>query len=481
MSKKIGLSEFIERANRVHHDLYEYSMIRGYVNNRVKMPIICKEHGVFYQSADKHLKGQGCPMCGGTKVSDKESFIRKAIDVHGEKYDYSKVVYINSKTKVKIICPEHGEFEQTPHNHLKGQGCPRCVGKLKTTFDFVEECKAKYGEKYDYTKVDYTKNDEKVCIICKKHGEFWMTPANHLQGEECPKCSNGMHSSKFENEIKDYLESLNVKVEVSNRTILDNNNEIDLFLPEYNIGIECDGLYWHCEKFKSPTYHLSKTKECEEKGIRLIHIFEDEWSDKKELMKTMLRTFLGKLSDKIYARKCMIKQVSSPDKRSFLNANHIQGNCQSLINLGLYYNGNLVSLMTFGKPRINMGGDKTEGTWELVRFCNKSNFIVNGGASKLLKEFIKEYHPKKIVSYADKRWSTGNLYKKIGFTRIKDSKPNYFYIINNHRENRFKYRKSVLVNEGFNKNKSEHEIMLERGIYRIYDCGCKVYVREIVA
>jgi hypothetical protein len=130
--------------------------------------------------------------------------------------------------------------------------------------------------------------------------------------------------------------------------------------------------------------------------------------------------------------------------------------------------------MTFGKGRVMMGGDSNQ--YELLRFCNKLNTTVIGGADKLLKHFIKTYNPKEIISYADRRWSQGDLYKKLGFTHIHDSKPNYFYIINKKREYRFKYRKDVLVKEGFDASKSEHHIMLDRGLYRIYDCGNKKYI-----
>ena len=221
---------------------------------------------------------------------------------------------------------------------------------------------------------------------------------------------------------------------------------------------------------------MNKTIECEDKGIRLIHIFEDEWLNKREIWESMLRNVFHKITNKIYARKCTVKLVSERDKKIFLNGNHIQGNANSSVNLGLYYNDELVSLMTFGKPRINMGGKDKDGYWELVRFCNKINTSVVGGASKLFKHFIEDYNPINIVSYSDKRWATGGLYDKLGFIHDHDSKPNYYYVINNERKNRFGFRKDKLIKEGFDKNKSEHEIMLERKIYRIYDCGCRCHV-----
>ena len=157
----------------------------------------------------------------------------------------------------------------------------------------------------------------------------------------------------------------------------------------------------------------------------------------------------------------------------FLFENHIQGKCPSSIKLGLFYNDEIVSLMTFGKSRHFIGNGKTE--WELLRFCNKMDTRVVGGASKLLKHFIKTYNPNEIVSYADKRWSDGNLYEVLGFQKYNESKPNYFYIVNGKREYRFNYRKSILVKQGYDPNKTEKQIMEERGIPRIYDCGCLCY------
>jgi hypothetical protein len=246
-----------------------------------------------------------------------------------------------------------------------------------------------------------------------------------------------------------------------------------------NIAIEFDGLYWHSEKKVKNDYHLNKTIECEKKGIQLIHVFEDEWLYKQDIVKSRLSNILGLTPSKIYGRKTEIREVTPKDSKVFLDTNHIQGNVNSSIKLGLYYNDELVSLMTFGTLRKSMGGISKEGSYELFRFCNKLDTTVIGGADKLLKHFIKTYNPKEIISYADRRWSQGGLYEKLGFTHIHDSKPNYWYIIGTNREYRFKYRKDVLVKEGFDPSKTEHQIMLERGINRIYDCGNKKYVLSI--
>ena len=275
-----------------------------------------------------------------------------------------------------------------------------------------------------------------------------------------------------EKELSDFINDLGFDVTTSDRDIL-NGKEIDILVKEKNIGFELNGLYYHCDLFKDKNYHIDKTNECNKEGIRLIHIFEDEWDNKKDIVKSRIKNLLGLTDNRIYGRKCIIKKVPTKIKTKFLNENHIQGTVGSKINYGLYYGDELVSIMTFGKGRNVMNGSNYE--WELLRFCNKINHSVIGGASKLLKHFIKENNPINIISYADIRWSDGNLYNKLGFDYKNSSKPNYYYVVNKKREHRYKFRKDVLVSEGFDSNKTEKEIMTERGYNRIYDCGNLVY------
>ena len=310
-------------------------------------------------------------------------------------------------------------------------------------------------------------------IICPEHGEFEQLADSHNKGKGCPRCSYSI--SKAEDEIVDLL-SDNLFVEKRFKT--NDGKEVDVFIPSLNIGIEYNGLRWHSEEFgRGEKYHLDKTLQSEKQGIQLIHIFEDEWLYKKEIVKSRLLNLVGKTPNKIYARRCEIKEVSSGDSMKFLEQNHIQGSVGSQIKIGLYYNDELVSLMNFSKPRINIGGKKEEGTYELIRFSNKLNTTVVGGASKLLKYFERNSNPKEIISYADRRWSQGNLYTQLGFDFIHFSQPNYFYVKSKRRENRFGYRKSILVKQGFDKNKTEKEIMQERGFNRIYDCGTLKFMK----
>lgn len=493
---------FVAEARLVHGDSYIYDKFE-FVNKKTKGTIYCPKHDIYFeQTPCKHLYGQGCPKCRYEKASKskthtQEWFLQKAKEIHGDKYDYSKSVYVKNHENLTIVCHEkdrygfeHGEFLMTPNNHLhksNPQGCPKC-GREKSiksrTIPFekyVSLASTVHNGKYIYDPSSYANTYSFIDITCPIHGVFNQKASNHLwMCQGCPKCANQM--SNAEGEIVEYLKSLNpnIVIEQRNRNII-KPFELDIFLPQQNIAIEFNGLVWHGEKFNHDKYsHLYKTKKCAENGIRLIHIFEDEWLCKKDIVKSRIKSILGGITDKIYARKCMIQYVDSRSAMKFLDDNHIQGRCKGKYHIGLYHDGELVSMMSFGCTRQQKKyNEDYENTYELLRFCNKLNITVIGGASKLLKYFIKNIKPSQIISYADKRWSNGNLYFQLGFKHIRDSVPNYFYIVGKHRENRFKYRKSELIKQGFDPSKSEHEIMLERKIYRIYDCGTMVFVKNI--
>ena len=292
----------------------------------------------------------------------------------------------------------------------------------------------------------------------------------------CNECM-GISSKSIEeiNILKFIKDNYTGEVIHNDRMVLD-GMEIDIYLPELKLGIEYNGLYWHSELFKEDNYHSDKSNKCESYGVQLIHIFEDEWLFKRDIIKSRLLNLLGG-SNKIYARKCEIRKIDDNKLiREFLLGNHTQGFVGSRIKLGLFYNDELVSLMTFGNLRKNMGQTSKEGSFELLRFCNKLNTSVVGGASRLFEYFMKNHSPKYILSYADRRWSNGNLYEKLGFEFNENTVPNFYYVKSDkNRLNRFNFRKDILVKEGYDNNKTERLIMLERGYYRVYDCGSKRY------
>jgi len=473
--EKINKKEkFIIKAKIKFNDKFDYSD-SNYLNSSTKIKIKCNEHNEFFeQIPSEHLRGKnGCNYCTRNPKVDNDFFITKAKSIHGDKYDYSQTNYLNSSTKVNIICKKHGIFNVLPNNHYK-QNCPKCFddNKFLSTNDFIIKAKSIHGDKYDYSKVDYNNSKDKINILCLEHSEFKQIPNDHLMGKGCPKC--GSIYNQMENELKDFIKSLNLSFEENTKKVIA-PYELDIFIPLKKVAIEFNGLYWHSEIYKDKNYHLNKTELCENKDIKLIHIFEDEWLNKKDVVKSRIKNILGFTEKKIYARKCVIKEISSKESRIFLNENHLQGNVNASIRLGLYYNDELVSLMTFGSLRKNLGNKSSDNQYELLRFCNKLNTSTIGGANKLLKYFITTHKPKEIISYADRRWSQGNLYSKLNFFKKHNTKPNYFYIVNEKRENRFNYRKDILVKEGFDDKLTEHQIMLNRKLYRIYDCGSICY------
>lgn len=205
---KRTLEEFISESNIIHNYKYDYSLV-DYVNTNTKVKIICKKHGIFDQIPKSHLKGSGCPKCKGGVKLDNKSFIEKSKLVHGNKYDYSLVNYINAKSKIKIICKEHGIFEQSANSHLQNHGCPYCYGNVKiNNFDFINKCKDLHDDKYDYSLVKYKGNKSKVKIICKEHGIFEQMPTKHYY-QGCPKCANKKRSDKIKLSKSDFLKRSN--------------------------------------------------------------------------------------------------------------------------------------------------------------------------------------------------------------------------------------------------------------------------------
>lgn len=347
---KLTREKWIEKAKQIHSNKYDYSKVE-YNNCRDFVVIICPIHGEFTQMACRHLIGNGCPKCAkdkraktcskkkttdefikecekkygnkfdytnveyinshtkvhlinnetkedvymtpttilsrnivGKNKVDTEKFITKAKKIHGNKYDYSDTIYVDSKTKIKFICPKHGVVEQLPENHLK-YGCRFCsreqsaIKRTKTLEQFINDAKKIHGDRYDYSKVEYKGNKTKVRIICKKHGEFLQSPIKHINGHGCPKCNN----STLETDIRLFLEKNNIKYENEYSPIFLKNGKgqqrIDFFLSEYNIGIECQGIQHFIPSSYQPLKQVEINKErdikkaelCKKNGINLIY------------------------------------------------------------------------------------------------------------------------------------------------------------------------------------------------------------------
>lgn len=401
-------------------------------------------------------KKQTCLKNYGVEWILKDSMIRKNGMI--EKYG------VDNNTK-RIEIREKYSKERKDQFYDSLFSTDRLKGKIIPLFS---------KEEYNGVGLDYRFK----CIKCVN--EF----SDKLEDGDIPRCKvcyPVKGSSLFEKEITEYIKNIlpNEKVIENDKLVL-NGKELDIYIPSKNVAIECNGLYWHGELNggKKRNYHLNKTDSCEKINVHLVHIFEDEWIDNEEIVKSKLSHILNvaKNTNKCYARCCEIKEISVKEKNDFLHKYHIQGDDFSNVKLGAYYKNELVAVMTFGKPRIAMGHKKhIDGQYELIRFATSRN--VTGVGSKLLSHFIKTYKPLKILSYADRRWTkmSNNVYEKLGFTKISNGTPNYWYVPkrNIKRLYRYKFRKQVLntVLENFNPYLSEWENMKNNGYDRIWDCG----------
>jgi len=472
---------FIDKANTIHQHIYDYSQVL-YINTDTKVEIVCPVHGSFFQTPRNHLfKKSGCNACAverskltNTKTNDE--FIIQSTHIHDNKYDYSRTHYKNANTKVEIVCPIHGSFFQTPSSHLRGNGCKKCAVRL-TTEGFIDKANSIHNGKYDYCSTQYFTGKEKINISCPEHGIFNQRAESHLQGIGCPTCANErtIKISSGEQQIVDFIKSIatHTQIILNSRSII-HPREIDIYIPEYNVAIEYNGIYWHSELAgKDKLYHITKTNVCNKQNIHLIHILESEWLQNPKIVKSRLQAKLQSIDNTIYARKCSIENIPPKQARIFYNENHIQGFVGSHTHLGLVFNDRLVSCMSFTKSRFNK-----KYNWELTRFCSVINTRVIGGASKLFTHFTKQYPQDSIVSYSDKRWNTGSVYQALGFEFSHSSAPNYFYFKNLTLLSRQKFQKHKLEKQlsNFDPNLTEWENMVKHGYNRIWDCGNDVWV-----
>ena len=462
----------------------------GRLRKSDKITLHCEKHGNFSQTIKSALAGCRCQQCyGDSKTGQtrytKNEWIAAFNDVHGEEFGYQMLPdLIYADAKIPIICKVHGEFMQAANVHRAGHGCKACAdtkaGQVLDTAAFIAIAQATHGNVYDYSRVVYKGAHIRIKIICKIHGEFLQRPNDHTSGKcGCPECafiqqSDSVYKSAPEYKIKEFIEQQGIQVI---HTYRDLGFEIDLYMPDKSVGIEFNGSYWHSELQgkKDSTYHTSKTALCKEQNIQLIHIWEHDWNIAQALVKSRILAKLG-VSERIYARKCVVKEINSSDANMFMDENHIQRACPASVRFGLFYKDKIVAAMTFGKPRYS---DKYN--FELLRYCSTKGFTVTGGASKLFAKFKSEHQSCAIISYSDRMWNTGALYERLGFVYSHSTKPAYHYTKDYLRfENRVAYQKHKLKDklEIFDPLLTEWQNMQANGYDRIWDCGNDVWTRS---
>lgn len=283
--------------------------------------------------------------------------------------------------------------------------------------------------------------------------------------------SESQSTSNEEKELLKFVKSIYSDEIIENDKSVINPYELDIYLPKRNLAFEFNGLYWHSSLHKDKYYRYNKTKKCEEKGIRLIHVFEDDWLYKTDIVKSMIKSSLGIYDDKIFARKCEIKEIDVKSYKKFMNENHLQGFTSATHYVGLFYDNILVQSVGINHNGLNK-------TWELNRMATKINTQVVGGFSKLVKYSVNKYDIKELKSYVFKAWFDGKGYESVGFKFDFECQPTWWYIIDNKKVNRMNYQKKFIERKYkndelkyYDKDKTEFENMANNGINWIWDCG----------
>jgi len=300
MPKKVNTSSFVAEAIKLNNT-YDYSLV-SYTKAISKVEIICKTHGSFFISPNNLLQGHGCPSCSKNKKMNTDEFIKKAKLIFDSKFDYSSSIYTGMNNKVKIICPEHGEFEQRASHHLNGHGCSKCYGNnVNNTIEFIQKANDKHNKKYDYSNVIYEGAKKQIKIICHTHGDFLQMPYKHLEGHGCYKCN----ISKGEIEIRRILDELSINY-IQRKSFSTCRNTktnkllfFDFYLPQLNYCIEYDGEqhfrsvdYFGGEKTLSDIIFRDeiKNKYCINNKIKLLRIQSKDFKKIKIILENFLST-----------------------------------------------------------------------------------------------------------------------------------------------------------------------------------------------
>lgn len=445
------------------------------------------------KSVIEKAKGTNKERYGGTGFQS-EKLKEKTIQQIKHKYgveNIMKIEEIKEKFRGENNPMKNPEIAKRASESLKGKS-----SKLKNkTYEEIhgkEKAKKLIQEKSQYFKSKFLPNLDKLMEYlevelidqeylgahikhnwkCKKCGNIFSHIWNALQqGYLCPICyPRKQPYSKGEKEIVEELKKFNLKIIENDRSII-YPKELDIFIPEKNVAIEFNGVYFHSESFNNnPKYHLEKTNLCKEKGIRLVHIFEDEWIYKREIVLERVKNILQiSKATKLHARNCSIQEIDSSIKNQFLEQFHIQGQDNSTVKLGAFFQNNLVAVMTFSYGNPAKGSRQKENVWELNRFCSDYNYNIRGIAGKLLEYFKRNYQWKEIFSYADRRWSNGSMYEQLGFKSDNKIRLNYWYVDPStyKRIHRFALRKKV----DEPKDIPEYVLRSKDGFSRIWDCG----------
>ena len=494
------LSESVEKIKATNKEKYgtEWYMQTDEYKERVKETCL-EKYGVEHHLQSKEVQAQIAATVkeryGVDNVSKNPEIQQKIKDALTERYGVSNISML-PEIQQQIVANNYAKYgvkhpmmlkefqDKAAQTNVERYGrkayTQQHIENIQNWYEFIDDpegyIKSHYDEKPRVEKLaeDLGVDNSTVDVYLERH------LARH-----CVKRARSL----MELELQDFMLSLDPSLSVIHnaRKVVGGHDELDLYMPDLDFAIECNPTCTHNSSAADPwggepksySYHLHKTKVAQEHGIFLFHIFGYEWTHKRSIIESMIRNILGKNENVIYARKCIVKEVPAIEAYQFLEDNHRQGGAQSSIRLGLYYNDNLVSLMTFGKMRnsIGTGKENLENTYELVRFCSVLNTTVVGAASKLFKYFLKEHQPEAVRSFSDRAHTRGKLYQNLGFKEVRRSDAGYVWVnvvtdVAYHRVNAQKKNlKAFLKDDSIDLSKTEKQIMEEHGFVQVFDSG----------
>lgn len=438
-----------------------------YIKNTKPVEVMCPGGHVWSPTLNNFLKGVRCPSCNGITTKHKIESVKEVIERSG--YKLVSYDYVNSLSKLDTICPNGHNYSVRFSDFKTGYRCAECANLKPYGLEKAREEFKKHG--YDLEDKEWNGYSAISNTVCDKGHKYRVSLAHFKShGSRCLTCNN-TGTSKAEIELSDWVKTyfpLAKKIKLENGKVR-SFSELDIFIPELNIAIEYNGLYWHSDIFQHKTYHSEKMAIANKNGIRLITIFEDEWRDRKDQVKGFLLSALSKNSKKIYARNCEVRVVEKTNAVAFLDDNHIQGSTVFQASIGLYHNDELVGLIT-GNKHHRQGHDSK---FVLNRLVFKRDYSIAGGSSRLLKyliKYAKDHGFNEIISWSDNRWSEGNVYKSLGFTLEEVLIPDYSYVKGPNRMSKQSCQKKLLTKKGA-VGDSESEMAKSLGYNRIWDCG----------
>lgn len=504
----------ISQKVKQNKELYEYvhtSDARDITLSQKIFNILNPDNETCNHGNNRNFKSlsYGYVFCGRASVClcAKET-VSKKVSLSKNKYSIDKKKSINSKrvaTNVsKYGIKNTGQLDKSINNHRQfyqdSSKVNEVTQSIKNTkqirygnqnYNNITKMKETYKQKSDeYWASRYSnenllilRDKEKLKEFSKNKSIEEIATGLEVHAQTVYRYLNdhklrSKYRSFEETQVVNFLEENGINNLVLNsRKIID--KEIDIFVPDKKIAIEYNGVYWHHEDLShiDKNYHYEKFRQCEEQGIQLITIFSNLWNSKRDIVKQSLINKLGICNNSVYARKCSITRITSLQTKTLLNSSHIQGYVPAPINYGLFFENDLVAVMTFSNSRVGIGNSKNNH-YELVRYA--SNTRVVGGASKLLTRFMSDYNPEKIISYSNNEWSDGRTYSSIGFTLDRNIPPSYWYL--KPREeilmHRYNFAKHKLIEKGWDASLTEKEITKQMGLLKVWDCGKKRWIYE---